>query len=137
MPSIELSKCIGDRRRDEPPGDRVKRLDHHVLGIVDFVADRGDDDRGDRRGQFPMARDFGAAKRFDEYFRGRRLHPPRVADAILQPFDLRFRRIEAGGFRTEKQGLEFIDFARLSARRRHINWPFGRRSYCEWRRRAG
>ena len=100
----QLLKRIGDRRRDKPPGDRVERLDHHVSGIMDFAADRCDDNGRDRRRQFPMARDLGAAKSFDEDFRRRRLQPPRIADAARKAFNLSFRRIEAGGFRTEKQG---------------------------------
>ena len=38
---------------DEATGDRVQRLDHHVLGILDLVADRGDHDRRHRIADTP------------------------------------------------------------------------------------
>ena len=115
----KLVEGVGDSRGDESARDRVKRLDHHVARIVDFGADRGDDDGRNSRGEFAVASHFRAPHRFNKNFGRRRLKPLGVANPVLEALDMRLRFREARRLRAEKQGLEPLEFVRFAAGRGH------------------
>ena len=61
----EIAKRIRDSRGHQTPGNRIERLDHHVLGVSYFALDRGHHQRRDRAREFLVPRDLGLAKGFD------------------------------------------------------------------------
>jgi len=61
----EIAKSIRDSRGHETPGNRIERLDHHVLGVSYLALDRGHHQRRDRAREFLMARDLRLMESFD------------------------------------------------------------------------
>ena len=120
----EIAEGVGDGGGDEATRDRVERLDHHVFRILDLAADRRHHDRRDRGCEFSMPRDFRAAKRIHQDFRGRRFQPVLVADEGIDRIDARLQGAEPVRLGTQQQLLEAVQFdARLAGGAGHLSGP--------------
>ena len=101
----DLAEGVRHRRDDELAGQRIKRLDHHVLGIADLVLDGRHHHGGDGLREFAMPRDFRAAQGLDKDFRRGGFQARRVADALVQRLDRGLDGLKPRGLAAEQQGL--------------------------------
>ena len=118
----EIAEGVGDGGGDEPAGDRVQRLDHHVLGVFDLAADNRDNQRRDRVGEFAVARHFRPPQRLRNDFGRRGLKSGRIADIAVKAVKLGADARQLIGFRTNQQGLQTLKVRRQRASlARHVS----------------